>query len=113
MAPYSMGLRTRVLQDWDEGTKADAVAAKYRVSRAWVHRVVQRRRETGEIEPRRQTRWRTPMLDGQTDQLRALVEAQPDRTLVEIRAALHVGQSHDDLARGDAPRGRLPIRVSR
>lgn len=102
MAPYSMGLRTRVLQDWDEGTKADAVAAKYRVSRAWVHRVVQRRRETGEIEPRRQTRWRTPMLDGQTD-----------RTLVEIRAALHVGQSHDDLARGDAPRGRLPIRVSR
>ena len=47
MAPYSMDLRTRVLQDWDEGLKADAVAAKNRVSRAWVHRLVQRRRESG------------------------------------------------------------------
>lgn len=93
MAPYSMDLRSRVLLDWDAGVNAKAVAAKYRVSRAWVHRVVQRRRETGEIEPRRQTKWRTPILAGPTDQLRALVEAQPDRTLVEIRAALHTSAS--------------------
>ena len=58
MAAYSMDLRTRVLQDWDAGLKADDVAAKYRVSRAWVHRLVQRRRETGAIGPRRQTRFR-------------------------------------------------------
>lgn len=93
MAPYSMDLRTRVFQDWDTGMKADAVAAKYRVSRAWVHRVVQRRRETGETEPRRQTKWRTPILDGHSDQLRAVVAAQPDRTLVEIRAALQTSAS--------------------
>ena len=31
---------------------AEDVAAKYRVSRAWVHRLVQRRRETGEITTR-------------------------------------------------------------
>jgi transposase len=73
--------------------KADAVAAKYRVSRAWVHRIVQRRRETGEIEARQQTKWRTPILEGQTAQLRAVVEAQPDRTLVEIRAALSTSAS--------------------
>lgn len=93
MAPYSMDLRTRVLQDWDEGLKAEAVAAKYRVSRAWVHRIVQRRRETGEIEPRRQTKWRTPILEAHTDQLRAMVDAKPDRTLVEIRAALQTSAS--------------------
>jgi Mor family transcriptional regulator len=34
MAAYSMDLRTRVLQDWDAGMNAKAVAAKYRVSRA-------------------------------------------------------------------------------
>jgi Mor family transcriptional regulator len=47
MAAYSMDLRTRVLADWDAGGKAEEVAAKYRVSRAWVHRLVQRRRKRG------------------------------------------------------------------
>lgn len=93
MAPYSMDLRSRVLWDWDAGLNAKTVAAKYRVSRAWVNRVVQRRRETGELEPRRQMKWRTPILHAQTDQLRALVAAQPDRTLVEIRAALGTSAS--------------------
>jgi transposase len=88
MAAYSMDLRTRVLQDWDEQMRAEAIAAKYRVSRAWVHRLVQRRRETGEIGPRRQTRFRALALAGQEDRLRALIEAQPDQTLAELQAAL-------------------------
>lgn len=65
MAAYSMDLRTRVLDDWDAGLKAEDVATKYRVSRAWVHRLVQRRRETGgEIGPRPQTRFRAQALAG-------------------------------------------------
>lgn len=88
MAAYSMDLRTRVLQDGDEPMSAQAIAAKYRVSRAWVHRLVQRRRETGEIGPRRQTRFRALALAGQEDRLRALVDAQPDLTLAELKAAL-------------------------
>ena len=93
MAAYSMDLRTRVLADWDAGLKADDVAAKYRVSRAWVHRLVQRRRETGEIEPRQQMKFRTRVLAGHEDRLRAVVAAQPDRTLVEIQAALGTSAS--------------------
>ena len=93
MAAYSMDLRTRVLADWDAGLKADVVAAKYRVSRAWVHRLVQRRRETGTIAPRKQTRFRAQALADQTDRLRALVEAQPDRTLEELRTALPTSAS--------------------
>lgn len=77
MAAYSMDLRTRVLQDWDEQMRADSFAAKYRVSRAWVHRLVQRRREHGEVGPRRQTRFRPLALAGQDDRLRALIDAQP------------------------------------
>jgi len=49
MAPYSMDLRKRVLRAWDAGLDAKSVAAKYEVSRAWVHRLVQRRRETGSM----------------------------------------------------------------
>ena len=49
----SMDLRVRILLDRDEGMKTSQVAAKYRVSPAHVGRLKQRRRETGEIEPRR------------------------------------------------------------
>ena len=88
MVPYSMDLRIRVLRDWDAGMKAEDVAAKYSVSRAWVHRLQQRRRETGSIAPRKQTRWRTPMLTPDLPRLEALITEQPDRTLAELRQAL-------------------------
>lgn len=110
MAAYSMDLRTRVLEDWDAGAKAEAVAAKYRVSRAWVHRLVQRRRETGEVEPRRQMRFRPRVLAGQDDRLRALVVAQPDRTLVEIRAVLGTDASLATIWRA---LGRLNLTVKK
>jgi len=42
MAPYSMDLRTRVLEDCDAGVAAKEVAAKFRVSRSWVNRLLQR-----------------------------------------------------------------------
>jgi transposase len=88
MAPYSMDLRVRVLRDWDAGMKAEDVAAKYSVSRAWVHRLQQRRRESGSIAPRKQTRWRTPILTPDLPRLVALITEQPDRTLAELREAL-------------------------
>ena len=57
MAPYSMDLRKRVLRAWEAGVDAESVAAKYEARRAWVHRLVQRRRETGSIAPRKQTQF--------------------------------------------------------
>ena len=59
MAPYSMDLRTRVLADCDAGLAAKEVAAKFRVSRSWVNRLVQRRRETGEVVARQQKVFRS------------------------------------------------------
>jgi transposase len=88
MAAYSMDLRKRVLRAWDSGLDAESVAAKYEVSRAWVHRLVQRRRETGSIEPRKQTKFRRRALEGQERRLVALIAARPDATLVELRDAL-------------------------
>ena len=88
MAPYSMDLRKRVLKAWDAGLDAESVAARYEVSRAWVHRLVQRRRETGSIAPRKQTKFRRRVLAGQEARLAALIAARPDATLVEIRDAL-------------------------
>jgi transposase len=89
MAAYSLDLRKRVLRAWDSGMDAESVAAKYEVSRAWVHRLVQRRRETGSIEPRKQTKFRGRALSPQQEErLGALMIARPDATLAELREAL-------------------------
>ena len=90
MAPYSMDLRTRVLRDSDGGMPSKDVAAKYSVSRAWVDRVKQRRREHGETTPRKQTKFRGRVLAGHEDRIVALITARPDATLVEIRRGLRL-----------------------
>lgn len=89
MAPYSMDLRKRVARAWDAHPDAEAIAAKYEVSRAWVHRLIQRRRETGSLAPRKQTKFRRRALtDDEQTKLRALITAQPDATLAELRDAV-------------------------
>lgn len=89
MAPYSMDLRYRVARAWEADPDADAIAAKYEVSRAWVHRLIQRRRETGSLAPRKQTKFRRCALtDDQQTRLRTLITARPDATLAELRDAL-------------------------
>ena len=88
-AAYSLDLRKRVLRAWDSGMDVYAVAAKYEVSRAWVHRLVQRRRETGSIEPRKQTKFRRRVFSQQEDdRLILLITARPDATLAELRDAM-------------------------
>ena len=99
MAAYSMDLRLRVLRDADAGLPSDELAEKYSVSRAWVDRLKQRRRETGEIAPRKQTRWRTPILYGQLPQLEALIREQADRTLAELQEALQTSASLPTICR--------------
>jgi transposase len=93
MAPYSMDLRTRVLADRDAGLGSKEVAAKFRVSRSWVNRLVQRRRETGEVGPRPQTVFKKQAFAGQEARVRAQVAAQPDQTLAELREALQSSAS--------------------
>lgn len=88
MAPYSIDLRKRVLRAWDASGDAEQVAQTFGVSRAWVHRLAQRRRETGSIAPRKQTKFRSRVLAGQETRLAALITARPDATLAELREAL-------------------------
>jgi transposase len=89
MAPYSMDLRKRVARAWDTGLDAESVAAKYDVSRAWVPRLIQRRRETGSLAPRKQTKFRRrALVEAEEQRLAALITARPDATLTELRDAL-------------------------
>jgi transposase len=87
-AAYSMDLRERVIKDAKAGLSSKELAARYHVSRAWVDALKQRFRETQSIAPLQQTKFRRRVLEGQEDRLRALLVAQPDATLAELRAAL-------------------------
>jgi transposase len=87
-AAYSMDLRERVFKAWQASGDADDVAATFAVSRAWVHRLAQRQRETQSLAPRKQSKFRQRLLAGQEARLQALVAAKPDATLAELRAQL-------------------------
>ena len=88
MQAYSMDLRKRVLEDSQTGMSAQAVADKYRVSVAWVRRLKQRYRQTGELAPRPPINQRRPRLAEYRDRLADLVRRQPDATLEELREQL-------------------------
>jgi transposase len=89
MAAYSLDLRKRVVRACESGMSAERVAATYDVSRAWVYRLLQRRRQTGSIEPRKQTKFRRRTLSVlQEERLVALITARPDATLAELQRAL-------------------------
>ena len=89
MAAYSMDLRTRVTHACDSGMPVAAVAARFAVSAAWVYRLLQRRRETGSIRPRPQTKFRGRALSSDEEvRLAFLITVQPDATLAELQRAL-------------------------
>jgi transposase len=94
-----MDLRERILKDCDAGMGTRAVATKYSVSESWVRRLKQRRRETGETAPRATGSKKPPGWVAFADELRNLVERQPDATLEELRQQLGNRCSTRTLAR--------------
>lgn len=98
MRAYSMDLRERVLRDADAGVKTSALAAKYSVSPAWVRRLKQRRKATGEVAPRPH---RLPPKGWilHVDLIRKAVAEAPDATLAEYRQRFAIPLSKSALAR--------------
>jgi len=90
MRAYSPDLREQVLADCDRGLTTRQVATKYSVSESWVRRLKQRRRQTGEVSPRRQSAGPRPSWDAYADRLREAIRQTPDATLVELRDRLEL-----------------------
>jgi len=107
MKPYSMDLRLRVLADCDAGMPTKDVAAKFSVSPAWVRRLLQRRRASGETAPRRQRHGPPPswVADGYAEPLRQAIADTPDATLAEIRDRLGLAVALSTLWRAVAALG--------
>jgi transposase len=110
---YSMDLRERVLADLDEGRPPKDLAAKYRVSVAWVRRLRQRRRETGETGPRACRHGPRPSWEGYAERLREAVRQTPDATLAELKARLALTAALSTLWRAVAALGLTVKKKSR
>jgi transposase len=90
MRTLSLDLRERILTSYDllEGTRED-VASRYRVSLGMVKKLLQQRRQTGEIGPRHHFSGRKPIiLEPHHQKMRELLGLKPDLTLREIRQTL-------------------------
>jgi transposase len=90
MRTISLDLRERILASYDhrEGTREE-IAHRYRVSLGMVKKLLQQRRQTGDISPRHHRSGRKPrILTAHHRQMRALLSQKPDLTLKELRAAV-------------------------
>jgi transposase len=105
MQAYSQDLRERVVRACDEGRGTrQQIADLFGVSTAWIRRLLQRRRETGSFAARPRGGAHASKLDDEQHfQLLALVYAQPDATLAELRdrlgAPVHYTTIHRTLVR--------------
>lgn len=86
--PLSMDLRERLLSAFEAGLSRRAVALRFDVSASCVVKLVQHHRRTGSLQPQTPTRRKPYALAAHEALVRALVAAQPDRTLDELQAAL-------------------------
>ena len=89
MRTLSLDLRERILTAYDkkEGTREE-VANRFRVSLGMVKKLLQQRRQTGNIAPRHHLAGRKPtILAGHRSHFRALLQKKNDLTLNELRAA--------------------------
>jgi len=90
MKELSLDLRERILATYDkENATREQVAKRFRVSLGMVKKLIQQRRNTGDIGSRRHFCGRKPrILESHRSQMRSFVNQRPDITLHELRTAV-------------------------
>jgi len=86
--PYSEDLRERIVEAVEGGSSRRGAAEVFGVSPSCAVKLHRRWRETGSVSPARLGAPKRCKLDPETEWLLALVKAEADITLGEIRAAL-------------------------
>jgi len=109
---YSMDFRRAVARCFDKCGSSSQVAEQLGCSESWVRRLVQRRRESGSLEPKPRGKPNNNKLNaGDEEQLRQLIAQTPDMTLGELAAALDKKVSVPTVWRA-TQRLKLPLKKS-
>lgn len=85
---YSQDLRDRVIAARERGLETKQVADLFGVSRSWVRRVIQRKRQHGETGPR--PRGGVTIVKIDLARLSELVQQQPDATTYQLHERLGI-----------------------
>ena len=90
MKTLSLDLRERVVAAYDAGDETrEHVADRFRVSLGMVKKLLQQRKQTGDLRPRHRFSGRKPLIvEAHRRQMRQFLGKQPDMTLSELRGAL-------------------------
>ena len=115
--PYSLDLRERIVRAVEAGSSRRGAAEQFAVSESCAIKLVQRWRRTGSVAPGR-GRKKAFALAGHEACVRALLAAQPDATLEELKAQLAgqgimVGRSSVDRFLSAVARAWRPPAVAR
>ena len=86
--PYSQDLRERVIKAIDDGHTRDEVAMLFEIGIATVGRYVKRQRQTGSLKPDKFGGHQRYKLADHEQKVRERVDAESDRTLLELRDRL-------------------------
>jgi transposase len=89
--PYSVDLRERVVRAVGAGASCRSAAAKFEVSVSFVIKLMQRWRQRGSVAPDRYGGWKRSPLEAHAERVRALLAAEPDLTIEELRIRLAGG----------------------
>jgi transposase len=95
MKTFSMDLRQRVVDAWDQktGTQPE-IAQRFKVSVGWVKKLLRQRRRSGSIAPGKRGGRKRPIFSGERlERLRQFVEDKPDATLEELLESSGVSAS--------------------
>ena len=100
--PYSNDLRERVVRGVEGGASCRQAAARFDVSVSFVVKLMQRWRQRATVAPDRFGGGKTSPLLVHADRVRALVAANPDMTIAQMRGELAgagVGTSRSAIGR--------------
>ncbi len=94
MTPLSPDLRSRIIQAWKaENLRVPELAKRFAVGTATVKRLIRRFRQTGSIEPLPHGGGQKSKIPaGKLARVRRLLEANPDWSVEELRAAYNEGE---------------------
>lgn len=114
MQPYSKEFRREVLAACDAGGTTQEVALRFDVSKAWVRRIKQERREQGKTAPKL-TRKRTRCWEPYAQWILEQLDHRPDIYLRELQAAAktELGWEVSDVTLSRACRALLQTRKKR
>ena len=86
--PYSVDLRERVVRTVEAGLSRRATAQRFEVSVSFVIKLIQRWRRDGTVAPDQYGGWKRSILAVHAERVRALLAAEPDLTIAELRGRL-------------------------